>query len=91
LFDEFEHQREIGVKLSAKLLKTIAHAVLAQSIYVFLGLGANVPGEEESIMSKITDLWVQTFIDRCDISQRKQTGKLMASPEKEDFMERQVA
>jgi hypothetical protein len=42
-------------------------------------------------MSKITDRWVQTFMDRDDIFQRQQTGKVKASPEKEELMELQVA
>jgi hypothetical protein len=86
-----EFQREIGVKLSAKLLQTISQAVISQSTHVHFGGGVNVPGEEKSVMSRITNRRVPTFMDRDDIVQRKQAGMLMAYPEKEEFMERQEA
>lgn len=90
LLEAFERLRAAGVRFSTQLLLQEARDMVQKSgegsSYHHSLLVYGVP-----IMEKLTARWIKHFMSFHKIVLRCQTGKLMLSPSKRDFIERSVA
>jgi hypothetical protein len=91
LLQEFHRLRKIGMKLSPSLLVTVAKHILQHSEHPqfsanYVPIGRQVPAKD-----LITCRWIQTFQERFYIVKRKQSGKKSLSPQKQIFIEKEVA
>ena len=90
LIDEFTRLRKAGLKFSPSMLRLLARRILIDSEESF---SAKYLDERNGrvIIEKITFRCIQSFMERCGIVSRAQTGKLMVSKEKMEYIEREVA
>lgn len=91
LVTEFERLRKLGVNFNAKNLRSLAIHLLENSTSDNYNSVMFSPGTEKPLKQMITPRWIQRFQQRFNIVSRKQTGKLMVSPAKQEFIEREVA
>ena len=88
---EFERLSKTGLKFNANILKTLARRILLDDHNAF-GLSLTLCRNDRMDLScEITKRWVQSFMERFNIVARRQCGKLMISPVKQEQMEREVA
>ena len=88
---EFERLCKTGLKSNANILKTLARMILLDDHNEFdlsLPLSRNY---RMDLSCKITKRWVHSFMERFKIVARRQCGKLMISPVKQEQMEREVS
>jgi hypothetical protein len=92
LHDAFHMLRRLGVKMSASVLKHVAHQLLKQadndSIY---GTGLLDPVNKKCITICVNSSWVERFQVAHGLTVRRSTGKGMLSPDKTKEMPRTVA
>ncbi|CAM6105080.1 unnamed protein product [Calypogeia fissa] len=90
LLSEFERLKKSSIKLSPTLLLVVTKQLLLNSENLeFHALAKASDGKE--LLSKLNPRWIQSFQERFDITQRKQTGKLATSPTHQEYMEKNVA
>jgi len=90
LLAEFERLKAAGLKFSPAVIRR--HAIeLVSTADENKPYHATVQDKGQSIVTRITIRWVQHFMTANNIVLRAQTGKLLASPEKEMFIEKSVA
>ena len=89
LLEEFDRLRKAGVKFSPKLLLTLASDILKASEHP--EFQANTELSSRTIQDHLTYRWIQRFMNANNIVGRRQTGKLMVSPEKALLIEKQIA
>jgi hypothetical protein len=77
------------VKFSPKLLLTLASDILKASEHP--ELHANTELNSRTIQDYLTYRCIQHFMNANNIVGRRQTGKLMVSPEKTLLIEKQIA
>jgi hypothetical protein len=77
------------VKFSPKLLLTLASDILKASEHP--EFQANTELSSRTIQDHLTYRWIQRFMNANNIVGRRQTGKLMVSPEKALLIEKQIA
>ena len=81
--------RKAGVKFSPKLLLALASNILKESVH--LEFHVNIELNLRTIKDHLTFRWIQHFMTTNNIVGRRQTGKLMVSPEKTLLIEKQTA
>jgi DDE superfamily endonuclease len=93
LLQEFERLSSCGVKFSNDVLQLLAKSILENSEHDTFKANYFDPLDKKQIeiMSKITYGWVTMFMERFDVVQRKQTGKLLVSSEKQLSIEKNIA
>lgn len=90
LLEEFDRLRKSGIKCSPNLLVSAAQHLLMVSDHHEFTANYIAPGLL-CLQERNTPRWVQTFQDRFNIVQRRQVGKKMVSPQKQAFIEKEVA
>lgn len=88
---EFDRLRRLGVKFNMKTLRALASSMIQNSESPKYSMNMAYPGTNICLSDKITPRWIQTFCDRYQIVSRALTGKLLCSPAKEAFIEKEVA
>lgn len=88
IYPEFCRQRKLGAKISYALIVAVAVHLLQKSKGEFTAATVN---EGRTLESRINTAWVQRFCNKYDIALRKQSSKLMCSPEKQESIERRIA
>lgn len=91
LVAEFQRLSKTSLKFNGGILRTLAKRILTDEADEYewrLELGMS---ERYALVCKVTKRWVQTFMDRFHIVGRKQCGKLMISPVKQEKLEKEVA
>lgn len=83
--------RKTGIKFNAKLLEDLARQLITSSTLDEYFLNFFDTSSRTFTQDMITPRWIQTFIERNTIVSRAQTGELIVSPEKQAFIEREVA
>lgn len=93
LLTEFERLSSMGVKFSYDLLRLLAQGILDESKHDIFNTNYIDPkdNKQQTLGTKITRVWVTMFTQRFDIVQRKQSGKLLVSNEKQLSIEKNVA
>ena len=84
LVEEFERLSNTGLKFNANILKTLARRILLDDHNEF---GLSLPlsrNDRMDLSCKITKRRVQSFMERFNIVARRQCGKLMISPVKQE-------
>lgn len=89
LLEDFDRLRKAGVKFSPKLLLALASDILKESVHP--EFHANTEIDSRTIQDHLTFRWIQHFMIKNNIVGRRQTGKLMVSPEKTLLIEKQIA
>jgi hypothetical protein len=89
LLEEFDRLRKAGVKFSPKLLLALASDILKTSEHP--EFSANTEVNSRTIQDHLTYRWIQHFMNANNVVGRRQTGKLMVSPEKTLLIEKQIA
>ncbi|MEM7298840.1 MAG: hypothetical protein AAF391_11305, partial [Bacteroidota bacterium] len=90
LLEHFERLRAAGVKFNINTLQLEAKA-LVMNAPDDSGYHHSVASRGSSIISKIAYRWIRHFMSANRIVLRCQTGKLLLSPSKQEFIERKVA
>lgn len=91
LLAEFTRVRKAGVPVSPALLKEMALSLIRNSANPeFNSQTLDVDGKTK-IVDRITYAWIHTFREKKGIVLRRKTGRKLASPEKEDYLEQCVA
>ena len=93
LFEEFERLSSAGVKFSRDILQQLAKELLCSSTHeTFRADYVDQKDKKgQKVIEKINYGWITAFMERYNIVQRQQTGKLMLSKEKQSAIEREVA
>ena len=93
LLTEFERLSSMGVKFSYDLLRLLAQGILDESKHDTFNTKYIDPKDkkQQTLGTKITRAWVTIFTQWFDIVQRKQSGKLLVSNEKQLSIEKNVA
>ena len=91
LLPEFDRLRKLGVKFNLKTLRALALHLVANSANSHYSRSAPNPRTNAPIPSMISARWIQSFANRFQIVSRAHTGKLQTSPEKMEFIEKEVA
>jgi hypothetical protein len=88
---EFHRLRKAGVKMSPALIVSMAKYILDKSQHPIYLSNTILPGKTKCLGDLVTHRWVQSFQDRLNIVYRRQAGKKQLSPEKEIFIQKEVA
>lgn len=79
----------MGMTFSSRLMGVVARDLIR--VLQSEGKLPNVTGGGVQLSTLINSGWVQQFMERHNIVPRRQCGKLMISPAKQVFIEKQVA
>ena len=91
LLVEFDRLRRTGLKFSPAVLRLLVCDLLRNSQSEHYKIGMVDRNLGKTLLNHITDRWVRAFMERFNILSRRQTGKLMTSPAKQEIIERSVA
>lgn len=91
LVSEFDRLRKLGVKFNLKVLRQLARSMVETSEKDAYFSEMKDPASGRKIMDMLTPRWIQSFAERYQIVSRAHTGKLLLSPAKELFIEKEVA
>lgn len=91
LLEEFYRLKAAGLKFTTEILRLLAQRLLQQHQHPHFYPVALLDGSTKTLEERITSRWIQHFKEHHNIVHRTQTGKLMVSPAKQEFIERQVA
>ena len=86
VLDTFEQYRKAGVKFSAKLLRELTLSILIASASEY-NIHSFDPKDGVLLVTKITNSWIQQFMDSQNIVILSQRGRLVCSPSKELHIE----
>ena len=87
--DEFDRLKKTGVKFSPQLLTLLARKIIENTPGEF-NRNYKDPFDGKLIIDKINNCWTQHFQEKHNIVLRRQTGKLLCSPEKQYEIKSQV-
>ena len=91
LVEEFDRLRRLRVKINLGNLRALAVHLIKHSTSPSYSLNFMDPRTDVPIITKINARWIQTFADHFCIVSRAHTGKLLTSPAKEVFIEKEVS
>ena len=84
------HSNRKGFKFSTKLLRELALSILIASVYEY-NIHSFDPKDGVLLVTKITNSWIQQFMDSQNIILLSQRVRLVCSPSKELHMKMQIA
>ena len=90
VFNTFEQYKKIGVKFLAKLLRELTLSILTAPDSEY-NIHSVDPKDGILLVTKISNSWIQQFMDSQNVVLLSQRGRLVCSPSKELHIEMQTA
>ena len=83
--------RRVGLKISPKVLLTLAKSLANHSIHMFFIAGYLNPLDQVPTLEKLTPRWIQSFQDNHNIVYPAQIGKFTITACKQEYIESSIA